>query len=248
MSGQKKAGRRLGSVPVNKFPSVLPEMEGTKCGSLMVTSGEVIRVGVKNRPYLMTQCTECGRLEKKSLDTLKKLIAGCRKCGRKRHKTMPCLGVPKWLLARCISAKERCSNPKSSSWKNYGGRGIMFRFASPSLMGVWVMENLGVNRDMEIDRINNDGHYEPGNLRLVSQKVNGNNRRGKGGVRRMHKFRMLHPEVKYADSTLSHLLGDMGLTFAEVVARFSRKSNKPKGVYGTFSTPDPTIASLAKDS
>jgi hypothetical protein len=245
MSGQKKAGRKPGSVPSNKYPSQLQGWIGRESNSLMVTSETVIRVGEKNRPYLMTMCKECGKKEQKAVDTIKSKMAGCRKCGRKRNSAKPCLGVPKWLLMRCISAKDRCTNRNSKSWKSYGGRGITFEFDSPSLMGVYLMENFSITRDQEIDRINNDQGYAPGNIRAVSVKVNANNKRGKGGTRRMHKFRMMYPHVNYADSTLARLLTTM--TFAEAIARFNKKSCKPKGVYGISSIADPEIASLAKD-
>jgi hypothetical protein len=44
-------------------------------------------------------------------------------------------------------------------------------------MAVWVQENLGLCRDMQIDRIDNDGHYEPGNLRYVTAAENMHNTR-----------------------------------------------------------------------
>lgn len=245
MSGQKKAGRKLGSVPSNKYPSQLLGWQNWRSSSLIVISETVIRVGKKSRPYLMTACVECGKKEKKAVDTLKIKTAGCRKCGRKRNSAKPCLGVPKWLLARCISAKDRCTNRNSNSWKNYGGRGITFEFDSPSLMGVYLMKNFSITRDQEIDRINNDQGYAPGNIRAVSVKLNANNKRGKGGTRRMHKFRLMYPEIKYADSTLSGLLRTM--TFKEVISRYHMKSCKPKGVFGISSIADPEIALLAKD-
>jgi hypothetical protein len=189
---------------------------------------------------------ECGEESEKDFDSVQSSKAGCRKCGRKRNKAKPCLGVPKWLLMRCISAKQRCTNPLDGAWENYGGRGIEFGFESPSLMGVYLMKECAITRDLEIDRIDNDKGYFPGNLRAVRQKINANNRRGAGGVRRMHKFRMLYPEVMYADSTLSGLLRTM--SFKEVVERYQKKSDKPKGVFGTYSTADQEIASLVKDS
>ena len=71
---------------------------------------------------------------------------------------------------------QRCSNPKSSSFKSYGGRGI-------SVCTRWEIfenffEDMGhppVGRSL--DRINNDGNYEPGNCRWATQKEQVNNQR-----------------------------------------------------------------------
>lgn len=96
--------------------------------------------------------------------------AGCRQCGHPRR-------APKWLVQRASAAKDRCTNARNRRYSDYGGRGIEFRFSAPIEMAVWIQENLGLHRSLQIDRINNDGHYEPGNLRYVTPKQNMGNRR-----------------------------------------------------------------------
>ena len=86
-------------------------------------------------------------------------------------------GVPEWLLMRCRSAKKRCENPKDKHYGDYGGRGIEFRFASPTQMGLWIMADLGLRRDLSLDRKDNNGHYEPGNIAWASNTEQANNRR-----------------------------------------------------------------------
>jgi hypothetical protein len=77
---------------------------------------------------------------------------------------------------RCyISAKSRCNNPNLPEYQYYGGRGIEFRFSSfPEFL-----ESIGPrpSRRHSIDRINNDGHYEPGNVRWATQIEQLRNRR-----------------------------------------------------------------------
>ncbi|MEG0986512.1 MAG: hypothetical protein RSK76_09065, partial [Clostridia bacterium] len=44
--------------------------------------------------------------------------------------------------------------------------------------GIWILKNVpDVRKEYEMDRINNDGNYEPGNIRFVSRAENSGNRR-----------------------------------------------------------------------
>jgi hypothetical protein len=44
--------------------------------------------------------------------------------------------------------------------------------------GIWIRENLeNVRQDYELDRIDNNGNYEPGNIRFVPKVANCGNRR-----------------------------------------------------------------------
>lgn len=69
------------------------------------------------------------------------------------------------------SAYQRCNNPRCRQYPDYGGRGIEFNFESVSEAANWVMNNLGLKRHLEIDRENNNGHYEPGNLRYATRRT-----------------------------------------------------------------------------
>jgi hypothetical protein len=135
-------------------------------------------------------------------------------------------------------------------WNSYGGRGIKFNFEGVKAATLWIMENLGIPENYKhcsLDRIDPDGHYEPGNIRWLHQRLDLMNKQGNQAGAKLHKFRIEHPEVQYADSTLKRLLWQ-GMSFEEIVERYHRKSSKPKGKFGTYSTPDPTIASLVRDS
>ncbi len=164
---------------LKSVPESMPFLAGRVfCERLEVTTGEVIRVGKQKRCGLEVRCLGCGAIYVRSYSDLTGGRAGCKSCASSS-------GVPNWLLMRCRSAKKRCENPRDEFYPDYGGRGIQFRFASPAAMGQWIMENLGLNRELTIDREENNGHYEPGNIRLVTWEEQANNRRArKTGYRR----------------------------------------------------------------
>lgn len=73
---------------------------------------------------------------------------------------------------------QRCNNPKCSGYKNYGGRNIKIKFKNHEEFISYCIDKLQIDpRGLEIDRINNDGHYKKGNIRFVTHKENNNNRR-----------------------------------------------------------------------
>jgi hypothetical protein len=80
--------------------------------------------------------------------------------------------------------KQRCLNPRNPGWPNYGGRGI--RICERWLCFDNFLQDVGPRPAQQpgrallsLDRINNDGHYEPGNVRWATQKEQCNNRRKK---------------------------------------------------------------------
>lgn len=78
----------------------------------------------------------------------------------------------------------RCNNPKCKKYKYYGGRGIKVKFTSFDDFHDHVVNDLKTDsRGLTIDRIDNDGDYEKGNIRFVSKAENSRNRRKKYNVK-----------------------------------------------------------------
>lgn len=74
--------------------------------------------------------------------------------------------------------KQRCYNPNNKSFKNYGGRGI-------TICDRWQNSFENFLADMgkkpspthSIDRVNNDGNYEPANCRWATNQEQSDNKR-----------------------------------------------------------------------
>lgn len=72
--------------------------------------------------------------------------------------------------------RERCTNPKKSSFKDYGGRGI-------NVCDRWsTFENFYADmgdrpRGMTLERVNPDGNYEPNNCKWASSHEQARNKR-----------------------------------------------------------------------
>lgn len=74
--------------------------------------------------------------------------------------------------------KTRCTNPNATHFKRYGGRGISVCRdweSSYESFRDWAMTN-GYEPHLTIDRINNDGNYEPTNCRWITQGENSRKR------------------------------------------------------------------------
>jgi hypothetical protein len=107
----------------------------------------------------------------------------------------------------------RCTNPSSRDWVRYGGRGITVCLAWHRFENF--LADMGPCPDnLTLDRINNDGNYDPGNCRWTTREQQALNRRPHNRER--------HPNAKLTvdDVRSIRYLAWPGANFESIASEF----------------------------
>lgn len=129
-----------------------------------------------SKASIMFLCIKCGSFSVRRFNNIfRGAASSCAECGMLR------LAPDEKRLYKKFSAmRSRCNTDGTKDYRYYGARGIRVEFGSFTEFKEYMESTFGSDLyapGIEIDRIDNDGNYAPGNLRLVSHVENCQNTR-----------------------------------------------------------------------
>lgn len=159
---------------MQNYPIGAKFFRGTVTGYEMITKEKS-----KRRNYIVLLC-DCGNTYKALPANIKS--GDCKSCGclKLETKTNVKHGLKRHkLYSVWMNIRERCRREYIDAYSNYGKRGIDVCdewYNDFKTFYDWAINN-GYQKGLQIDRINNDGNYEPSNCRWVTRAENVRNTR-----------------------------------------------------------------------
>lgn len=149
---------------------------GQKIGRLTITE----RVGSSEVGLALWKCTcDCGVERVASSETFRGVLpsCGCAVSERKTKHGGSKRGSVEKEYHVFLKMIGRCTNPRNKDFEYYGGRGISVCDRWRHSYSNFVSDMGRPEPGLQLDRIDTDGDYCPGNCRWVTSKVNNRNRR-----------------------------------------------------------------------
>ena len=159
-------GRGILALRECRMPKLI-DMTGQRFGMLLV-AGRSEKKASTGR-FLWECLCDCGNTAHCSTANIRSGASTSCGCVRTKHK-----GKGTRLYRIWAGMKDRCLNPKSQYRKRYGGKGVRIckEWATDfAIFRDWALSS-GYKEDLTIDRIENDGNYEPGNCQWLTRVAN----------------------------------------------------------------------------
>ena len=197
------------------------DLTGQRFGRWMVESRDVTR-RTRGVAYWRVRC-DCGTygsVPRRRLVRGFSLSCGCAQREGARVRFLKHDASNHELGGVWRSMLDRCGNPKSAPWKDYGGREISVcaRWSDSSTGFAAFVADMGPrpSRKHQIERNNNDGNYEPTNCRWATIDEQAHNRRSSRFVE-LNGRRMVLAEAARA----------LGMSWSGLAGRLDRNVPTP---------------------
>lgn len=156
-------------------------------------------------------CLKCKNLVERPINNgLKQKFCGCTKHNGKGSR----------LYITWRNMKQRILNPNNKGYKDYGGRGITIcnEWLEFIPFRDWALSN-GYAEGLQINRIINEGNYEPSNCNFVTSAENCQSRRN-NKIKNMeiaNEIRELNATGNYTQQELAEMFNVSNVTICNII-------------------------------